>query len=238
MALINCPNCSKQISDKAIRCPHCGFTQRIINQKMDFSDIKLTKWENILWYALMVAVCMLLIVRIYMVRQFFVDESPSPFIGYLSLFIPLIIMLLLITPIKKKSLRIIGYSLWGVYSAVDIVLYLVDIRVIDFSIIIALPFELITLISLIAYILLLIILAYSYKSFLFTLISILFIINRMNLVSIVCGVLGFYEHRLTIVVLYTIVIYALLLYLPKTVWKKMSRGEVSLIHNKFTTVSK
>ena len=25
MALINCPRCGKQISDKANKCPHCGF---------------------------------------------------------------------------------------------------------------------------------------------------------------------------------------------------------------------
>jgi hypothetical protein len=25
MALINCPECKKEISDKAASCPHCGF---------------------------------------------------------------------------------------------------------------------------------------------------------------------------------------------------------------------
>ncbi len=25
MALINCPECSKQISDKAVSCPNCGY---------------------------------------------------------------------------------------------------------------------------------------------------------------------------------------------------------------------
>lgn len=24
MALISCPKCGKQISDKAVKCPHCG----------------------------------------------------------------------------------------------------------------------------------------------------------------------------------------------------------------------
>ena len=27
MALINCPECNKQISDKAPACPHCGYTE-------------------------------------------------------------------------------------------------------------------------------------------------------------------------------------------------------------------
>ena len=25
MALINCPECGKEISDKSVACPHCGF---------------------------------------------------------------------------------------------------------------------------------------------------------------------------------------------------------------------
>ena len=25
MALIKCPECGKEISDKAVSCPHCGF---------------------------------------------------------------------------------------------------------------------------------------------------------------------------------------------------------------------
>lgn len=31
MALINCPECSKQISDKAQACPHCGYPINTIN---------------------------------------------------------------------------------------------------------------------------------------------------------------------------------------------------------------
>lgn len=27
MALINCPECNKQVSDKAPACPHCGYTE-------------------------------------------------------------------------------------------------------------------------------------------------------------------------------------------------------------------
>lgn len=27
MALINCPECKKEISDEALRCPHCGKTK-------------------------------------------------------------------------------------------------------------------------------------------------------------------------------------------------------------------
>ena len=28
MALIKCPECSGQVSDKALLCPHCGFPMR------------------------------------------------------------------------------------------------------------------------------------------------------------------------------------------------------------------
>lgn len=32
MALINCPECNKQISDKAPACPHCGYTEAKIQK--------------------------------------------------------------------------------------------------------------------------------------------------------------------------------------------------------------
>ncbi len=35
MALINCPECNKQISNKAVSCPHCGFPMRL-----NFNDNK------------------------------------------------------------------------------------------------------------------------------------------------------------------------------------------------------
>ena len=42
MALINCPECGKEISDRAENCPHCGFP--ITKQdKKSFNKIKI--WE-------------------------------------------------------------------------------------------------------------------------------------------------------------------------------------------------
>ncbi len=33
MALIKCPKCAKQISDKALVCPHCGFeVQKVLEE--------------------------------------------------------------------------------------------------------------------------------------------------------------------------------------------------------------
>lgn len=37
MSLINCPECGKQISDKAISCPNCGYP---INNKIEKDDCK------------------------------------------------------------------------------------------------------------------------------------------------------------------------------------------------------
>lgn len=33
MALISCPECNKQISDKAVSCPHCGSTAITTGQR-------------------------------------------------------------------------------------------------------------------------------------------------------------------------------------------------------------
>ncbi|WP_159453507.1 double zinc ribbon domain-containing protein [Geoanaerobacter pelophilus] len=47
MALINCPECSREISNKAVSCPHCGFplpeliaayTCKFCNKEFPFSD--------------------------------------------------------------------------------------------------------------------------------------------------------------------------------------------------------
>lgn len=39
MALINCPECNKQISDKAYACPHCGYPISIKNSNDDKYDV-------------------------------------------------------------------------------------------------------------------------------------------------------------------------------------------------------
>lgn len=38
MALINCPECGKEISDRAKACPHCGAPLRIKKQKSEKSN--------------------------------------------------------------------------------------------------------------------------------------------------------------------------------------------------------
>lgn len=51
MALIKCPECSKEVSDKAKTCPHCGYpltnnkktnTVLVNGTKYDISNIKKT----------------------------------------------------------------------------------------------------------------------------------------------------------------------------------------------------
>ena len=39
MALINCPNCGKQISDKAIKCPHCGLDLTVPYTTLQISGV-------------------------------------------------------------------------------------------------------------------------------------------------------------------------------------------------------
>jgi uncharacterized membrane protein YvbJ len=33
MALVNCPECGQQVSDKAAFCPHCGYPFKAVPQK-------------------------------------------------------------------------------------------------------------------------------------------------------------------------------------------------------------
>ena len=44
MALIKCPECGKEISDKASRCPKCGYPIEIIKKE---SYINIKEFENI-----------------------------------------------------------------------------------------------------------------------------------------------------------------------------------------------
>jgi len=43
MALINCPECKKEISDKAESCPHCGFpliqVQKVKPKALDMKEL-------------------------------------------------------------------------------------------------------------------------------------------------------------------------------------------------------
>ena len=53
MALIECPECNKEVSDRAISCPHCGFpiadiqktesqhTVKVNNKIYDISKLKI-----------------------------------------------------------------------------------------------------------------------------------------------------------------------------------------------------
>ena len=46
MALINCPECKKEISDKAQTCPHCGFPVKNESDKEDRYDIVMVGIED------------------------------------------------------------------------------------------------------------------------------------------------------------------------------------------------
>lgn len=50
MALINCPECNKEISDKAVSCPNCGYPMKTDESKSAYSyngqqyDISQIQW--------------------------------------------------------------------------------------------------------------------------------------------------------------------------------------------------
>lgn len=46
MALINCPECKKEVSDSALSCPHCGFQLIEKKEKTEVNQIKKPKKKN------------------------------------------------------------------------------------------------------------------------------------------------------------------------------------------------
>jgi uncharacterized membrane protein YvbJ len=46
MALINCPECQKEISDKTKNCPHCGYPF-VLNDKENSQKIYNKDWNRI-----------------------------------------------------------------------------------------------------------------------------------------------------------------------------------------------
>ena len=73
MALIKCPECDKQISDKAESCPHCGYSfekrtsSNNQNNKANLNELK-NKWNN---------KYLLIIVIILIAGYFFFIDSPN-----------------------------------------------------------------------------------------------------------------------------------------------------------------
>ncbi len=73
MALIKCPECDKQISDKAESCPHCGYSfekrtsSNNQNNKTNLNELK-NKWNN---------KYLIIIVIILIAGYFFFIDSPN-----------------------------------------------------------------------------------------------------------------------------------------------------------------
>lgn len=68
MALINCPECSKEISSKVKACPHCGFPmdENIEEtQKVEISSVKLTIDNNKKKKITLLVIAILIIVSIF-----------------------------------------------------------------------------------------------------------------------------------------------------------------------------
>ena len=77
MALIKCPNCGKEISDKAVSCVNCGFTTRndnIVDLEGDFnSNNKKTRWKIII-VIITILIIMTAIIVVKIVSNNKVDE--------------------------------------------------------------------------------------------------------------------------------------------------------------------
>lgn len=78
MALISCPECGKQISDRAKACPHCGHPMRIearlpAEKKADNTGKATIHWKNhkLLWICLIVVI----IVIVYIVITAGIKEA-------------------------------------------------------------------------------------------------------------------------------------------------------------------
>jgi hypothetical protein len=50
MAIINCPNCSKRISDKSTFCAHCELPLGEMSEE-DLHRLELRRWRRRVWHA-------------------------------------------------------------------------------------------------------------------------------------------------------------------------------------------
>lgn len=54
MALIKCPECHKDISDKANKCPHCGYSSTKNARNFQKSNLLNFKWDNKYFFILII----------------------------------------------------------------------------------------------------------------------------------------------------------------------------------------
>lgn len=82
MAIIKCPQCNKQISDRVKSCPHCGFViiEETIDQKQDKEEVIYTNKQNFKFAGLAAIITILAIVLWQLISYF----SVSVFIGSIA----------------------------------------------------------------------------------------------------------------------------------------------------------
>lgn len=122
MALINCPNCGKQISDKAKNCPHCGK-----------SFVK-TKTPTILfrfhakWICAPLIICILW--GLYFAEVFpfdsffhhFGNEGDADFFTHIGLSVSSVILAVLLVFLESKYIRIVSKCLFFFVVALSLTL--------------------------------------------------------------------------------------------------------------------
>ena len=105
MALIKCPECGKQISDKAESCPNCGYRiESTIEEKKDIpSTIKQEAKEIDKKISICYAIVAVLVVLLFV----FVGYSSSEYVMY-PFIVAFILMYVIVKSMKIKKVRTLG----------------------------------------------------------------------------------------------------------------------------------
>lgn len=88
MALIKCPECGREISDKALCCPHCGYTMQNEIKTTDKSYTKVSQYEDKekpewikqlkkkVYYLVLAPIIIFLIILLILLILYFSDPDP------------------------------------------------------------------------------------------------------------------------------------------------------------------
>tara|TARA_Y100001978_G_scaffold124969_1_gene111460 strand:- start:1016 stop:1486 length:471 start_codon:yes stop_codon:yes gene_type:complete len=100
MVLIICPNCGASISDKAISCPKCKASSKVLNIKLSSAylkfwfhsfDFKGTSFRREFWYGLIAATLTNIILFLILGLLFEINDNPgidiSVFTGFYALLV-------------------------------------------------------------------------------------------------------------------------------------------------------
>lgn len=132
MALIQCPNCSKNISDKATSCPHCGSTV-VITTNSEYNVLNFTTFQTTILFSIKISAIVLLLLNISFQGYFefygcfwgaILDDNSfiammvnswNNCFHYVDLVFGLALWLMFVLVIKSKIYKILGFVLYGIF---------------------------------------------------------------------------------------------------------------------------